>query len=138
MKILLAFILSLFVQNSACASLIHQDVTEAKGLSFSVYDSETSLQWLSPTATVRLSLPDVFADSGGWLAMGFRYATSDDLKELMLHAGLTGGETSYPAQRLWSDKANVDKMIWLVTAMGWTYEHNAPSPGNDFGQRTVA
>lgn len=55
-------------------------------------DKKTQLQWLDLKATQGLSVEQVLAGEGGWIKRGFRYATFDEVKELLTDAGLTGAE----------------------------------------------
>jgi hypothetical protein len=124
----------------AQAAIVAQSATSTTGRSsLALYDTETSLQWLSPTATQRLSIDAVLADAGGWVSSGYRYAMRDELLELFEDAGISvdTAQLVSPFGQSWSSQADVDALKFLIATIGWTYENNQPSPSNPFGQRTV-
>lgn len=121
------------------ASIVSQSVTAANGQSFNaVYDPVTSLQWLSPTATQRLTIGAVLGDSGGWISAGYRYATSEELTALLGDAGVSVNIAELGGLgQSWLTQSDISALMDLITAIGWTYENNPPSQGDTFGQRSV-
>ncbi|MEQ9407602.1 MAG: PEP-CTERM sorting domain-containing protein [Fuerstiella sp.] len=68
---------------SAHAGFIEVDLFSS-GDGLVTLDTNTGLEWLDVTATVGLSVNDVLGGTGGWTALGFRYAGSDELEQLFL------------------------------------------------------
>lgn len=127
-----------FVASPADAALVQTTITSSSGSTASaVHDTTASLEWLSPRATVRLTISDVMAGAGAWVNDGFRYATAAELLALLQHAGIPALGTDPTQAEAWSDAATIAAAQTLVSGMGWTYENNAPSSGNPFGQREV-
>lgn len=125
---------------NANGAIVSQSLTSSAGDSFlAVLDTDTSLQWLSPVATKRLSINTVLSGAGGWVPAGFRYARSNELITLLNNAGIPADpiQLSDPSGTSWTNQSDVNAMQTLVEAIGWTYVHNSPSPGNQFGQRSV-
>lgn len=124
----------------AHADIISQTLESSSGQSFNALrDTRTSLQWLSPFATVRQTISSVLGGFGGWTTDGFRYATASELVELFIDAGVrvNSAQLSGPSGQSWGNATDVGALVSLITAIGWTYTNNQPSPGNPFGQRSV-
>lgn len=92
-------------------------------------DTRTGLDWLDVPATRRLSVLEVLAGAGGWTSNGFRYATLDEIRDLLASFQLAEG--------LIGSVPDVAMAQLLITLLGHTYENNPPSPGNPFGQKTL-
>lgn len=80
----------LLLQNptQALASLIEGDLF-TPGDSLLTLDETTQLEWLDVPETLFISVDDILADTGGWISLGFRYATTLEVEALMIAAGLT-------------------------------------------------
>jgi hypothetical protein len=92
MKHLLVLILSILaiapaVANPAGPVLVQEDL-HAPGDGLITLDRNTGLQWLDLTATQGLSVEDIEKGAGGWLPLGFRYATFDEIKTLYADVGM--------------------------------------------------
>jgi hypothetical protein len=140
-KSLMIIAIALFSNHAnALEPLVQQGIPFQGAVITTILDSNTSLQWLSPTATTRQSVNSVLSGYGGWVAAGFRYATISDFANLLVDSGLTNtARLDIPAYQSisWNDTANIKRMEWLVTAMGWTYVNNQPSQYDPFGQKTT-
>ena len=122
------------------AEIISQNLESSTGQSFNALeDTKTSLQWLSPAATARQTITSVLGGFGGWTSNGFRYALASELETLFTNSGISVNSTALtgPSGQSWSNPSDVGALVSLITAMGWTYTNNQPSPGYPFGQRSV-
>jgi hypothetical protein len=69
------------------AALIDTDLFSV-GDAMLTYDDDSGLEWLDVTATRNLSVNDILGGAGGWLGMGFRYATAGETCDLFSQGGL--------------------------------------------------
>lgn len=124
-----------FVASGAQAALINHTVTATSGAqSTALWDTGSGLEWLSPVTTRNRTISQVLGGYGGWVQSGYRYASTAEFQLLLAHAGLpgaTGGVTS------WNAPPAVDALHQLVMDLGWTYEWQAPSPGDPLGRYGV-
>lgn len=112
---LLLATLSLFVtvfSHSSFATFIESDLYEY-GDSLLTFDSENNLEWLDVTLTTGLSYNDIMNNEGGWLALGFRYASVYEVENLFTDFGIP----------LWSNNApNRPEIDNLTAFLGNTLE----------------
>ncbi len=102
---------ALFITPRADAALVSAGLfAPADGLL--THDTETDLAWLDLTPTAGLSYNQVSADAGGWLTLGFRYATSAEVLALWTAAGMVSVNSS--------DDANIPAVDLLGSLMGTT------------------
>lgn len=124
-----------FAASPCNATLVTGSESGPGGLAFgTVWDTVTGLDWLSPAATTNRTISEVSAGYGGWVGMGYRYATGAELRVLLQHAGLAGASAGVNA---WSDANAIHGMHALISSLGWTYEDRPPSPGDELGKHTV-
>jgi hypothetical protein len=76
------------------------------------HDTATDLVWLDLDQTRGLSYNQVSADAGGWLTLGFRYATGAEVLALWTTAGMVSANSS--------DDANIPAVDLLASLMGAT------------------
>ena len=85
-RLLLAVSLAFTSSLTASADLSSHDLL-APGDRLVTRDSATGLDWLDLTTTTGLSWNDIHAGRGGWIADGWRHATTAEVCELLIHAG---------------------------------------------------
>lgn len=73
--------------STANAYLVSQDLLNS-GDGLLTLDTSTGLQWLDLTQTTNISYNSILDGYGGWLGMGFRYATSNEVVNLYQAAGI--------------------------------------------------
>lgn len=114
------------VGGAARAALVPMDLISV-GDQLITLDTSTGLEWLDLTATMNLSVQDIRSGAGAWLANGFAYASTDQVRTLFLNADPgnvvinTGGNPTSPA--------NLAGARSLLDLLGVT--HPGPS-GNEF------
>ncbi len=83
-KVLFLVIAFLLCSSTAWADLIEKDLfSEGDGLL--TFDTDTNLEWLDLTE-VRMSMytyDEILSDAGGWISLGFRYATTSEVCDLV-------------------------------------------------------
>ena len=83
-----SFLYLSIVSFNANASLMEADLNTI-GDGLLTIDSSTQLEWLDVTATMFLSVNEILSGAGGWVDLGFRYATTNEVQVLAGSAGLT-------------------------------------------------
>src|SRR5262249_52601719 len=66
----------------AHGALVKQDLLTA-GDGLVTLDTTTNLEWLKLTATQDLSVDQVLGGAGGWVGMGFQYASFDQVGHML-------------------------------------------------------
>jgi hypothetical protein len=132
-----AALLTLTNQAHSAGSLVQSNLISHGQVVTAVWDSETSLQWLTPAATVRQAASSVLSGFGEWVPSGFRYATPSEFLALLDHAGLAAGAGANFQQLSWSQSDDIGRMQWLLDAIGSTYVNNPPSQRDLFGQKST-
>jgi hypothetical protein len=94
----------------AGATLIEVDLLAA-GDRLITRDTNTGLDWLDWTATSNLSVSQILGGSGGWLSLGFRYATTSEVCGLV---------TSYAISATCPGGANAIGGTALIPDLGQT------------------
>jgi len=110
-----ACIFTLFC-TSTNAALIEIDLLSAND-AFITRDTTTGLDWLDVTLTINRSVNEVLGGYGGFINMGFRYATTDEVMTLYMHAPIVNFVSDIPAN--WPGAEN------LIRLMGAT--HGSPN-----------
>ncbi len=80
----------MFLPRSAAADLIPVDLFAPNDAKIS-RDTNTSLDWLDWPETSGLSVTQILGGSGGWLPLGFRYATTSEVCALVTTYGFPMG-----------------------------------------------
>jgi hypothetical protein len=81
-------------------ALIQQDLVPGSGDQLLTLDTDTNLQWLNLTATANRSYQEVLADFGGFMGIGFRYATVTEVTGLLDHFSITPSPTPISANAI--------------------------------------
>lgn len=115
----LPFMFALVVIPDANAGLVSQDLTTA-GDNLITYDSDTGFSWLDLTTTAGRSYDEVAGGYGGFTtALGFRYATGDEVGRLFSDAGVA--QTNW-VWGYWNfGNPNYLSNVALVSVLGVTY-----------------
>jgi len=121
---LFAIIPFLLVVKSACAALVEADWLLAGDRKLTV-DTSSSLEWLDLTESTNLSMNEILAGAGGFLGMGFRYATTSEVSALFAAAGIVDTTGDLVAE-------NAAPIIDLLLLMGITFEFVSSSGNNIF------
>jgi hypothetical protein len=91
---LICFAVSLLVLTgmffNAEAALVEMDLATS-GDAFITLDTDTNLEWLDLTLTTGHSFDSVIDGYGGFIDLGFRYATRNDIVSLYNSAGIAPG-----------------------------------------------
>ena len=119
---LFAIIPFLLVAKSACAALVEADWLLAGDRKLTV-DTSSSLEWLDLTESTNLSMNEILAGAGGFLDMGFRYATTSEVSALFAEANIT--DTSGNAQ-----EENAAAALDFILLFGFTYQGSDSSGSN--------
>lgn len=83
----LAAVVGLLFVTPASAALVEQDLSIG-GDGLLTLDDQTGLQWLDVDQTLGVSPVDILADVGGWISLGFRYASGAEVCGLAAAYGL--------------------------------------------------
>jgi hypothetical protein len=106
-RFMLVLILGVLI-SPANAALVSRDLFLG-GDGLITYDSESGLEWLDNSALPSLTWTQLIDGVGGWRDMGFRFADSTELNQLLLNVGITkivwggssfsSGDPNLPAAR---------------------------------------
>lgn len=101
---------ALLIGGAAHASLVKQDLlTTGDGLV--TLDTTTNLEWLNLTATQGLSVNQVLGGAGGWVNIGFQYASFSQVGQLLNDAGYLGSTSDYFTMRLVADNSSANTFL---------------------------
>lgn len=89
-----AAVIVLCCSSTATAALLETDLLES-GDGLLTRDLQSGLDWLDVTATFEMSFDDIRRDVGGYLSLGFRHATGEEICGL-LSANVGGAPTPCP------------------------------------------
>lgn len=119
-----ALILLFLTIQPVSAALVEADWLVAGDSKLTV-DTNSGFEWLDLTESTGLSMNEVLSGVGGFLDMGFRYATTSEISELFAAAGIsdTTGD---------SVPENVEPVIDLLLLMGITFEYVSSGGNNIF------
>jgi len=78
------------MNTNAGATIISKDLYNS-GDGYVTFDDSTGLSWLDLTLTQNQSYNSVMSGYGGYVAQGFRYATTAEVGNLIANAGVTQG-----------------------------------------------
>lgn len=92
-KILAALLLASPLTAIAGQALKSTDLISAND-NLLTFDRNTGLEWLDVSVTKGLTVDQVLAGEGGWLGLGFRYATFGDLSTMLANGGLSSSSTA--------------------------------------------
>lgn len=98
------------------AALIPSDLSAPNDQLVTI-DSVTGLEWLDVTATQGQSYNSVAAGFGGFIQLGFRYATIGEVSTLYSHAGVINQDGLFHAE-------NAAGALLLINLMGCTNNCN--------------
>ena len=84
------------------AALMTRDLFSA-GDSYLTFDSESKYEWLYLPLTKNYSYGEILNGTGGWVGRGFRYATSDEVRNLFEQACRADGNGCDPVT-LWAKR----------------------------------
>lgn len=116
----------LLLCGTARAELIPIDLISA-GDQLITRDTATGLDWLDLTATLNLSVQELRGGAGSWLASGFHFASSEQVRALFLNSDPGNVEINTGLNP--TSPGNLVGAQRLLNLMGVT--HPGPS-GNDF------
>ena len=104
----------------AIAALSETDLF-SPGDNLLTFDDETCLEWLDLTATDGLSFDEVMADTGGFITLGFRYATLSEVEGLFAAANITdlfGTPTSTDSDSVLTNLTELQSLIGITDNSG--------------------
>jgi hypothetical protein len=85
LPLLTALFLFLGLTAASHATLLSQDLFSL-GDGLITLDTSTGLEWLDLTATPGITANSILAGAGGWIGLGFTYATSAQVVQLFLNS----------------------------------------------------
>ena len=92
------------------ATLVERDLVPGSGDKLITLDTSTGLEWLDLTPTFNQSVFDVgLGDFGGYYSAGFRYATTDEVRNLYSGAGIALDGAFSP-----TNFTGVDRLLQLM------------------------
>lgn len=109
-------LLFIFPPITSRAALITSDLSAPNDQLITI-DSLTGLEWLDVTATQGQSYNSVAAGFGGFIQLGFRYATIGEVSTLYFHAGVINQDGLFHAE-------NAAGALLLINLMGCTNNCN--------------
>lgn len=118
-------LISLFLMiQTASAALVESDWLVAGDNKLTI-DTNSGLEWLDLTESTGFSMNQILAGAGGFLDMGFRYATTSEVSTLFAEANVidTGGEAV---------EENAAAAMDFILLFGITYQASDSSGNNTF------
>lgn len=106
---------------TASAILVERDLFSA-GDNLLTFDTATGLEWLDVDQTIGLSFNQVTANVGGWIDLGFVYASIDQVSTLYSNAGVTD-RTNTPVS---SNFAGASELLMKLGCTGFCSQANSP------------
>ena len=106
---------------TASAVLVERDLFSA-GDNLLTFDTATNLEWLDVDQTLGLSFNQVTVNVGGWLDLGFVYASIDQVSTLYSNAGVTD-QTNTPVS---SNFAGASELLVKLGCTGFCSQANSP------------
>jgi hypothetical protein len=121
---------ALLAGGAAHAALVKQDLlTVGDGLV--TLDTTTHLEWLNLTATQDLSVDQVLGGTGGWVNIGFQYASYSQVGQLLNDAGYLGSTSDYSTMRLVADNLSANAFLsdfGSTSPLNFTFGFMSPYP----------
>jgi hypothetical protein len=118
------------------ADLIEVDLLTSND-AFITRDAGTGLDWLDVTLTLDHSVNEVLGGFGGYIDMGFRYATTDEVMTLYTHAPIINFDVDIPDN--WPGAENLIRLMGATSGSPndteWSQGYaglNEPSTGSAY------
>lgn len=131
-------VIALLASSGAHASVVPRTVIADMSVAAPMaFDSISGLEWLSPSATLRKTVSEIESGVGGWVGLGFRYATQADLVALLGNAGINTTPDRFHGSITADNASEVAAFKDLITIWGPTSVSNPPTQGYPFGQQNI-
>ncbi len=116
MHVLRSIVLVTFLLSSPAHATLTAADLNAVGDGLLTQDSDSGLEWLDLTLTDGLSVSQILAGAGGWVALGFRHATESEVCGLFT----AGGVAPSPCPNISASTESVALVTALQNLLGIT------------------